>query len=198
MSKWDYIFDHGLEMISRSAVLIARMSVNKMSFHEILVLIRYAQCHLLYIHVQLCSWARHVNFGWRLHLLTATWDFQQCGSLTWIDSDEPMQPPFKLRNFKCCSVSSFTITLNIQATSKGSDQTAHRCRLIWAFAGRTYHIVGNFMFRLPCLSSENWRDFLFTVKPVLSRHSKRRQKIGFQDRLSLNAGQKYCRMLRLH
>ena len=33
-----------------------------------------------------------------------------------------------------------------------------------------------------------------TVKPVLSGHSKRRRKIGFQDRLSL-AGQKYCRML---
>ena len=34
-----------------------------------------------------------------------------------------------------------------------------------------------------------------TVKPVLSGHSKRRTKIGFQDRLSLNAGLKYCRML---
>ena len=34
-----------------------------------------------------------------------------------------------------------------------------------------------------------------TVKPVLSGHSKRRQKIVFQDRLSHNAGQKYCRML---
>ena len=34
-----------------------------------------------------------------------------------------------------------------------------------------------------------------TVKPVLSGHSKRRPNIGFQDRLSLNAGQKYCRML---
>ena len=33
------------------------------------------------------------------------------------------------------------------------------------------------------------------VKPVLSCHSKRRPKIGFQYRLSLNAGQKYCRML---
>ena len=32
-------------------------------------------------------------------------------------------------------------------------------------------------------------------KPVLSAHSKRRPKIGFQDQLSLNAGQKYCRML---
>ena len=34
-----------------------------------------------------------------------------------------------------------------------------------------------------------------TVKPVLSRHSKRTQKIVFQYRLLLNAGQKYCRML---
>ena len=34
-----------------------------------------------------------------------------------------------------------------------------------------------------------------TVKPVLRGHSKRRQKIGFQDRLSLNIGQKHCRML---
>ena len=34
-----------------------------------------------------------------------------------------------------------------------------------------------------------------TVKPVLSSHSKRRPNIGFQDRLSLKAGQKYCRML---
>ena len=34
-----------------------------------------------------------------------------------------------------------------------------------------------------------------TVKPVLSSHSKRRPTIGIQDRLLLNAGQKYCRML---
>ena len=38
-------------------------------------------------------------------------------------------------------------------------------------------------------------DKCSTVKPVLSSHSKRRAEIGFQDRLSLNAGQKYCRML---
>ena len=39
-------------------------------------------------------------------------------------------------------------SLNIQATSKDSDQTAHMRRLVWAFAGRTYHIVGNLMSRL--------------------------------------------------
>ena len=37
--------------------------------------------------------------------------------------------------------------------------------------------------------------YLSYSKPVLSGHSKRRQKIGFQDWLSLNAGQMYCRML---
>ena len=36
-----------------------------------------------------------------------------------------------------------------------------------------------------------------TVNPFLN-YSKRRPKIGFQDRLSLNAGQKYCRMLSEH
>ena len=34
-----------------------------------------------------------------------------------------------------------------------------------------------------------------TVKPVLSGHSNRRPKIGFQDQLLLNSGQKHCRML---
>ena len=34
--------------------------------------------------------------------------FQQCGILTSVDSGEPVQPPFKLRNSKRCSVSSLT------------------------------------------------------------------------------------------
>ena len=34
--------------------------------------------------------------------------FKQCGILTSVDSDEPVQPPFKLRNSKWCSVSSLT------------------------------------------------------------------------------------------
>ena len=36
-------------------------------------------------------------------------DFQQFDILTSVDSDEPVQPPFKLRNSKWCSVSSLTI-----------------------------------------------------------------------------------------
>ena len=33
---------------------------------------------------------------------------QQCGISTSVDSDELVQPPFMLRNAKCCSVSSLT------------------------------------------------------------------------------------------
>ena len=75
-----------------------------------------------------------------------TCDFQQCGILTSVD--EHVQSPFKLRTSKRCSVSSFT--LNIQATNKGSDQSGRMRRLIWAFAGCTYHIIGNIMSRLKC------------------------------------------------
>ena len=35
------------------------------------------------------------------------WDFQQFDILISVDSDEPVQPPLKLRNAKWCSVSSF-------------------------------------------------------------------------------------------
>ena len=39
------------------------------------------------------------------------------------------------------------------------------------------------------------QDNVVTIKPVLSSHSTEDQKIGFQGRLWLNAGQIYCRML---
>ena len=38
-----------------------------------------------------------------------TCDFQQCGILTNVDLDEPVQPPYKLRNSKWCAVSSLTL-----------------------------------------------------------------------------------------
>ena len=46
---------------------------------------------------------------WVLCIWTVTCDFQQCSILKWIDSDEPLQPPFKLRNSNSCSVSSLTV-----------------------------------------------------------------------------------------
>ena len=53
--------------------------------------------------IQLLQWKNQTN------ICAATCDFQQCGILTSVDSDEPVQPPFKLRNPKWSSVSSFTV-----------------------------------------------------------------------------------------
>ena len=51
----------------------------------------------------------HVCYPTRHNWAVACY-FQQCGILTSVDSDEPVQPPFKLRNSKWCSVSSLTVT----------------------------------------------------------------------------------------
>ena len=48
-------------------------------------------------------------------------------------------------------------------TSKGSDQTARMRRLVWAFAGRTYHIVGNLMSRLILLPLTKGRSTYATT-----------------------------------
>ena len=58
-----------------------------------------------------------------------TCDFQQCGILTSVDSDEPVKPPFKLKtpnDVQSVAKQSY----NIEATSKGSDPTLHMHRLI--------------------------------------------------------------------
>ena len=58
-------------------------------------------------------------------------------------------------------------------------------------------LTGQCLGKSSCIWVYVWplEHFIPTVKPVLSGHSERRPKIGFQDRLSLNAGQKYCKML---
>ena len=49
--------------------------------------------------------------------------------LTSVDSDVPVQPPFKIRNSKFFWQEA-KHSCNIQATCKGSDQTAHMRRLV--------------------------------------------------------------------
>ena len=39
-----------------------------------------------------------VSISYSVYKWAATCDFQQCGSLTSVDSDKPVQPPYKLRN----------------------------------------------------------------------------------------------------
>ena len=82
-----------------------------------------------------------------LKKLATTRDFQQCGILRCVDSGEPVQPLLSLETSNDIR-SVARQSWSIQATSKGSDQTARMRTLVWAFAGRTYLIVGNLMFRL--------------------------------------------------
>ena len=51
-----------------------------------------------------------VHFYGYIYIWAMTRNFQQCGILTSVDSDEPVQPHFKLRNSKRCSISSLTLT----------------------------------------------------------------------------------------
>ena len=49
-----------------------------------------------------------------------------------------------------------------------------------------------------CLGYCIYSKEIYTVKPIdVKRTLSKRPKISLQDRLSLNAGQKYCRMLPL-
>ena len=100
-------------------------------------------CRIEYPSVEYCIKLNLMEYSTNREMVITKWavtcDFLQCGILTCVDSNEPVQPPFMLRNSKWCS------TQNIQATSKGPDQNARLRRLIWGFAGRTYHIVGNLM-----------------------------------------------------
>ena len=71
----------------------------------------------------------------------------------WIDSDQPVQPP----------TPDAVWSVENSGDSKGTDQTAHMRRLVWAFAGHTYNIVGNLMSRLKCWLSKKISIFLVIV-----------------------------------
>ena len=60
--------------------------------------------------IVMTCWAR--NYISRNNIWAVTCDFQQCGILTSMDSDDPVQPPFKLRNSKWDLVSSLTVIDN--------------------------------------------------------------------------------------
>ena len=71
------------------------------------------------------------------------YDFQQCGILTSVDSDEPVQPSYKLRNSKCDVRS----VANSQRIFKRLAKALIRLR-VCAGCCSDMHIVGNIMSRL--------------------------------------------------
>ena len=72
------------------------------------------------------------------------WAATQCSILTSVDSDEPVQPPFKLTNSKRCSTSSLTLI------KYSSDYVAKALISLCICAGwfEALLIVGNLMSRL--------------------------------------------------
>ena len=78
------------------------------------------------------------------------WAATQCGILTSVDSDDPVQPPFKLTNSKRCSVSSLTLIEYSSDYSKGSVRLC-----ICAGWSGALLIVGNLMSRLNYILSRH-------------------------------------------
>ena len=95
-----------------------------------------------------------------LHIWAVTCDSQQCGILIIVDSDKPVQPPFKLRSYKWCSVSSLTlIEYSSDKQRLWSDclYVQADLRLCWS------HIVGNPMPRLICTESIDFPARIYKV-----------------------------------
>ena len=61
-------------------------------------------CNRAYTQKQTLNWMEYTYLIWAVAC-----DFQQCGILTSVDSDEHVQPPFKLRTSKRCLVSSLKL-----------------------------------------------------------------------------------------
>ena len=66
------------------------------------------------IYLTFCEICAHSEIICSIHIIffdiyiwAVTCDFQLCGILTSVDSDVPVQPPFKLKTSKWCSLSSF-------------------------------------------------------------------------------------------
>ena len=84
----------------------------------------------------------------------APYDFQQCGISTSVNSYESVQPPFKLRNSKCCYSH-----IIFKPLTKALIRLR---RLIWAFVGCIYHIVWNLLLKLKWFRSRSWWGLTFS------------------------------------
>ena len=80
-----------------------------------------------------------------------TCDFKQCGISISVDSDEPVQPHFKLRNSKLCSVSSFTVveySSDLQRLWSDCAYAQADLRFFWSYISHCwkYHATAHILF----------------------------------------------------
>ena len=148
----------------------------------------------------------HINHGsrWRLrlkieppHVISNNVAFWQVYTQTGLWS-----LPFKLRNSKWCSVSSLTlIEYSSHQQRLWSDCTNAQADLrhCWSHIPHYWksHVVAQIMSgALPSNCVCMIKEWMYAYrKTCVKRPLSKRPKIGFHDQLSLNAGQKCCRML---
>ena len=111
---------------------------NHLPVHEALVLISKASSQ--WVGELALEWSRDMAF-WQVYTQTSL-----CSLLV------SLETPNDVRSVALHSQ-------NKQATSKGCDQAARLRRQIWAFAGCTYHIVGNLMSRLIINEAPLYRSY---------------------------------------
>ena len=90
---------------NRSMTKVLEKSIQGLSMYFLL----YVCTIWLFSFLSMFSSANERNTFMIIINSTSACDFQQCGILTCVDSEEPLQSPFKLRNTKWCSVRSLTI-----------------------------------------------------------------------------------------
>ena len=69
------------------------------------------------------------------------------------------------------------------------------CPILLGLLKCTFGLFSVYLFAIDIKNDLKFDLFTLYSKTCLKRPLKRRLTIGFQDRLSLNTGQKYCRML---
>ena len=99
--------------------------------------------------------------------LAMTCDFQQCGILISVDSDEPVQPPFKLRISKWCAFSSLTLIEYSSDKQRLWSDCAYvqaDLRLCWSHIPHCWKSHGSIISTLALLSPD-LSSFENTVEP---------------------------------
>ena len=119
---------------------------------------------------QLSHCAPHSSISSKMISGALTHDFQQCGILTIVDSDEPVQPLFKVRHSKWGLVSSLTVIeywSNQQRLWSVCAYAQAGLSLCWSHIPHCWksHAMAQLLVRSIFIWSENWSlQLLFNIE----------------------------------